>query len=199
MLTADRLPSQMAGVSERLRERFEAGLVATIKPPEPATRLAILRKRAALDGITLRDPSVLELIAERVTDNVRALEGALIRIVAHHSLTGLALDRQLALRVLDELHPRSGAPPAGAAPAAAILAAVCEFYGLTSEEICSAGRSARVAWPRQVAIHLTRELTDESLQEIGNAFGGRSHATVVHACNRVRDRTAQDPDLAAES
>ena len=106
VLTCDRLPRQLVSVEERLRERFEAGLVAVIKPPDHATRVAILRKRAALDHIRITDVAVLELIADRITDNVRVLEGALIRIVAYHSLTQLPIDVRLARAVLDEIHPR---------------------------------------------------------------------------------------------
>ena len=112
VLTCDRLPRQLVTVEERLRERFESGLVADISPPDFATRVAILRKRAALDDIAIADRRVLELIADRVTDNVRALEGALIRIVAHHSLTSRPIDVGLADDVLDEMYP---APPSGAA------------------------------------------------------------------------------------
>ena len=105
VLTCDRLPRQLTTVEERLRERFEAGLVADIRPPDFSTRVAILRKRAAIDHVPLRDPTVLDLIAERVTDNIRALEGALIRIVAHHSLTGRPIDIDLATSVLDHMYP----------------------------------------------------------------------------------------------
>ena len=107
VLTCDRLPRQLLSVEERLRERFESGLVAVIKPPDFATRVAILRKRAALDHIPITDGAVLELIAERITDNVRLLEGALIRIVAYHSLTQMPIDVRLATTVLDEIHPRT--------------------------------------------------------------------------------------------
>ena len=112
VLTCDRLPRQLVSVEERLRDRFESGLVAVIRPPDFATRVAILRKRAKLDHIEIEDETVLELIAERVTDNVRALEGALIRVVAYHSLTHLPIDVRLAETVLDEIHPRQRACPA---------------------------------------------------------------------------------------
>jgi chromosomal replication initiator protein len=196
VFTADRLPSQLSGLSERLRERFEAGLVATLAPPDLATRITILRKRAALDGITLEDPTVPELIARRVTDHIRALEGALIRIVAHHSLTGLPLDARLAESVLDEIHPAR--PVAGANPQQRIRQAVCEFYELDPAELDSGSRTARINWPRQVAMRLTRELTEASLQEIGGDFGGRSHNTVLHACNRVAEQALVDNSVAAE-
>lgn len=189
VLTCDRLPHQLVSVEKRLRERFEAGLVAVIQPPDFATRVAILRKRAVLDGIRLTDGAVLELIAERVTDNVRALEGALIRIVAYHSLRQLPIDVALAQTVLDELHP--AATPA-APTVTGIQHAVAARYGLKPAELSSPSRAARISWARHVAIYLARELTKEPLHAIGQAFGGRNHATVLHACKRVVERMSVD-------
>jgi chromosomal replication initiator protein len=196
VLTCDRLPRQLLSVEERLRERFESGLVAVIKPPDFATRVAILRKRAALDHIAVADDAVLELIAERITDNVRLLEGALIRIVAYHSLTRLPIDAQLATTVLDEIHPR----PTGSRATSVdeIQHAVASYYGLALAQLISSNRAASVSWPRQVAIHLTRALTDASLQTIGEAFGGRNHATVLHACKRVNERMGADQQAVHE-
>jgi chromosomal replication initiator protein len=195
VLTCDRLPRQLSSVEERLRERFESGLVADIRPPDFATRVTILRKRAVLDRITVAGDDVLDEIAQRVTDNVRALEGALIRVVAHHSLTGRPLDRRLASDVLDDIHPLSRS---GALSIRDIQAAVAAAYGISVQELVSAGRTARVAWPRQVAIHLSRNLTNASLSAIGEAFGGRNHATVLHACKRVSERIRTDPEAAGE-
>jgi chromosomal replication initiator protein len=189
VLTCDRLPRQLVSIEERLRERFESGLVAVIHPPNLATRIAILRKRVALDQIGINDQAVLELIAERVTDNVRLLEGALIRIVAYHSLTQLPIDLELAETVLDEIHP---APCSEVPSIATIQHAVGEHFGVTLDELRSSSRAARIAWPRQVAIRLIRELTDTPLQAIGQAFGGRNHATVLHACKRVEARMKTD-------
>jgi chromosomal replication initiator protein len=191
VLTCDRLPRQLVGVEERLRERFESGLVADIAPPDLATRIAILRKRAALDAIGVSDLSVLELIAERVTDNIRALEGALIRIVAHHSLTNQPINVALASTVLDGMYPQLGNDSVSIER---IRSAVAGYYGVTVEELLSPSRAARIAWPRQIAIHLARELTTESLQAIGASFGGRNHATVLHACKRVSQRMMETPE-----
>jgi chromosomal replication initiator protein len=201
VLTCDRLPSQLDGIAERLRERFEAGLVADITPPNFETRVAILRKRAAIDGVPLAQDGVLELIAERVLDNVRALEGALIRIVAFHSLTGESIDRELAGRVLDGLHySRPSAVGTGPKPLSldAIKSTVAAHYGLSVGELVSPSRTARVAWPRQLAIHLARELTGAPLTAIGSAFGGRNHATVLHACRRVAERRRSDQQAAVD-
>ncbi len=197
VLTCDRLPRQLLSVEERLRERFEAGLVAVIKPPDFATRVAILRKRAALDRIPVSDEAVLDLIADRITDNVRLLEGALIRIVAYHSLTQMPIDVHLAETVLDEIHPRAQAL-AGRTSVGEIQLAVASYYGLAHAQLISASRAARVTWPRQVAIHLSRALTDASLQAIGQAFGGRNHATVLHACKRVNARMGVDKQAVDE-
>ncbi len=195
VLTCDRLPRELTMVEERLRERFESGLVADIRPPDFSTRVAILRKRAAIDRVPLRDAAVLDLIAERVTDNIRALEGALIRIVAHHSLTGRPIDTGLAADVLDHMYPSRRA---GRMSIDEIKTTIAAHYDLSVAELVSASRAGRIAWPRQLAIHAARELTGQSLQSIGAAFGGRNHATVLHACRRVAERVHTDPESAAE-
>jgi chromosomal replication initiator protein len=194
VLSSDRPPHDLQALEDRLRERFEAGLVADIKPPELATRLAILRKRAHHDDIELADPQVLEAIAERVTLNVRALEGALIRVVAFSSLTDRPLTVDLTREVLDGLYPASGRPARRREPGSVkeIQAATCQHFGLSTEELLSTARTARIAWPRQVAMYLARELTGESLPAIGRHFGGRDHTTVLHAWRRTTTRIAED-------
>ena len=193
VLSSDRPPQDLQALEDRLRERFEAGLVADIKPPELATRLAILRKRAHHDRIELADPLVLEAIAERVTLNVRALEGALIRVVAFSSLTGRALTVELTREVLDGLYPlNTGLRRRGPTSVGEIQAAACEHFGLSAAELLSTARTARIAWPRQVAMYLSRELTGESLPSIGRHFGGRDHTTVLHAWRRTTARIAAD-------
>ncbi len=196
VLTCDRLPDQLVALEDRLRQRFEAGLVTEIKPPDFATRLTILRKRAALDQITLADPEVLELIAARVTSNIRALEGTLIRVVAYHSLTGQPMDTELAAKVLGEGDGPASNPIAPSLEQ--IKQAVADHFGVSVSELVSAVRTQRVAWARQVAIHLARQMTGTSLHEVGDAFGGRNHTTVIHACKRVSDRLHQDERAAAD-
>jgi chromosomal replication initiator protein len=195
VLTCDRLPVQLANVEERLRERFGSGLVAEIRPPDLATRVAILRKRVQLDGIALADPGVLELVASRVATNIRTLEGALIQIVAYASLTRRPIDLELATKVLNRIQPANRA--AAPIPLDAIQQIVAQHYNLTVDELVSSSRAVRVAWPRQIAIHLAKTLTEASLPELGRAFGGRNHATVLHACKRVAARMADDADAAA--
>ena len=203
VLTCDRLPSQLTGIEQRLRERFESGLVAHLTAPDWATRITILRKRALVDNVKIDDPEVFEAIAERVTDNVRSLEGALIRIVAHHSLTGQPIDRRLATTVLDSIHPiavRSGSPNGnGCSPTIpAIQQLVAQHFSLAVTDLTGASRIGQVSWARHLAIYLVRELTDTPLQRIGDAFGGRNHATVLHACKRVSDRISVNNDDAAD-
>jgi chromosomal replication initiator protein len=169
--------------------------VADIRPPDFATRVAILCKRAALDRIRLDDNGVLELIAQRVTNNVRSLEGALIRVVAHHSLTGDPINLSLTTKVLDGMYPETRSD---VLTIEAIQETVAAYYELTVTELVSPSRSASVAWPRQLALHLSRQLTDGSLQSIGRAFGGRNHATVLHACKRVSQRLADDQQAGKE-
>jgi chromosomal replication initiator protein len=195
VLTCDRLPNQLTAVEDRLRERFQAGLVADIAPPDLVTRTAILRKRAKLDQIELADDAVLELIARRVSTNVRALEGALIRVVAYHSLTQRPIDAELVNAVLDVMYPRS---ISHVPTISEIQASVAIHHHISVEELKSARRSGRIAWARQVAIHLSRQHTDASLAIIGQAFGGRNHATVLHACKRVAERITSDPEAARD-
>jgi chromosomal replication initiator protein len=198
VLTSDRPPRDLQALEDRLRERFEAGLIADIKPPDLPTRLAILRKRAHHDGVTVADENVLNTIAEHVQTNVRALEGALIRVVAFSSLTGRALTSELAQEVLASLYPQPVAPGMRKRTIAEIQTATCRHFQLSEDELVSPGRSSRIAWPRQLAMYLARELTDASLPAIGREFGGRDHTTVMHACKRASARLDSD-DAAREA
>jgi chromosomal replication initiator protein len=193
VLTSDRPPRDLQALEDRLRERFEAGLVADIHPPDPATRMTILRKRAQHDQLALQDESPLRLIADSVTENIRAIEGALIRVVAFSSLTGRPLTAELTHEVLDGLYPETkSAARRGPLTVDEIALATCKRYGLTLEELRSSSRAARVAWPRQVAMYLARELTDQSLPAIGRQLGGRDHTTVLHACRKATQRMATE-------
>ena len=195
VVTCDRMPRDMDTLADRLRERFESGLVADIRPPDLATRMTILRKRVQHDGLRLEDPDAIAPIADRVATNVRALQGALIRVVAFHSLTGRPIDRSLVTHVLDGLYPEGSTAPGGRVNTVEeIQAATCERLGISAEALSSPDRSARVAWARQVAMYLARELTDATLPAIGRAFGGRNHTTVLHACRRTSERIARDAE-----
>jgi chromosomal replication initiator protein len=192
VLTCDRLPADMAALEARLLERFQAGLVAEIKPPDLATRLTILRKRVQHDGIALADEGALHAIAHRITSNARALEGALIRVVAYHSLTRRPIDAALADEVLAGLYPHAR-PVHAPLTIERVQELTCDAFSISREELLSSGRSGRVAWPRQVAMYLAREHTGATLPAIGREFGGRNHTTVIYACRRAAERVAADP------
>ncbi len=196
VLTSDRLPRDLGELEDRLRERFEAGLVTDVGAPDHPTRLTILRKRVQQDRIAGVDPEALDLIADRVPENVRTLEGALIRVVAFGSLTGRAVTADLAREVLDGLYPerRVQVRKTGVREIQEQTAAA---FGITVDALLSASRAASVAWPRQVAMYLARELTDQTLPAIGRAFGNRNHTTVLHACKRTATRIADDPEAYA--
>ena len=194
VLTSDRQPRDLAALEDRLRERFGAGLVTDIAPPTHAMRVAILRKRAQHDALEVGDTGVLEAIADRMADNVRALEGSLIRVVAYASLTRRPLTADLAAEVLAGLYPSM--PKPGTRQAAPTIEriqdAVCEHFSLSRDELLSTSRVVRIAWPRQLAMYLAREHTEASLPSIGAAFGGRNHTTVMHAVKRTEERMKAD-------
>ncbi len=194
VLTSDRPPHDLQALEDRLRERFACGLVADVAPPDLATRTAILHKRADHDAIRVADERALTLIAERIEHNVRELEGALIRVVAFSSLTGRALDVELTREVLDNLYPQLSPQRRPRCSSADIQTAVAAHFELATGELLSSTRVARVAWPRQLAMYLARELTGSSLPAIGRDFGGRDHTTVLHACRRAAVRIADDDD-----
>jgi chromosomal replication initiator protein len=188
VLTSDRLPRDLDALEDRLRERFEAGLVTDVRPPDLATRRTILRKRVQQDGLDGVDQAAVDVIAETVDSNIRALEGALIRVVAYGSLAGRPVTSELAEEVLAGLYgvrPRRRTVDD-------IQQRICEAFGVSIDELLSTSRAAPVTWPRQVAMYLARELTDQTLPAIGRAFGGRNHTTVLHACRRTAERMATD-------
>ena len=190
VLTSDRPPRDLGALEDRLRERFASGLVTDVAAPDEHTRLAILSKRVVQDGITGVDPAALQLIARRVTDNVRALEGALIRVVAFASLTRRPVTAELAGEVLAGLYP--DLRPARRS-LAEIQEATCAALGVSIEELRGSSRAAATSWARQVAMYLCRELTDATLPAIGREFG-RNHTTVMHACRRTAARVADDAE-----
>jgi chromosomal replication initiator protein len=190
VISSDRPPTEIATLEERLRSRFQWGLITDIQPPDLETRIAILRKKVTTDGIAIADPEVLTFIAGRVSTNIRELEGALTRVVAFSSLTGLPLTVDLAGEVLRDLFPQGDAVPA--VTIGKIQEAVSGCFGLTIAELVSPRRSQAVAYPRQVAMYLARELTDSSLPKIGKEFGGRDHTTVIHATTKITRLISED-------
>jgi chromosomal replication initiator protein len=189
VISSDRPPKEIATLEDRLRSRFEWGLITDIQPPDLETRIAILRKRVTTDGIAIPDPEVLTFIAGRVASNIRELEGALTRVLAFSSLTGLPLTVDLAEQVLRDVFPGDGASEV---TIVRIQEAVSERFGLSVPELVSPRRSQAVAYPRQVAMYLSRELTDASLPKIGKEFGGRDHTTVMHANAKITRLISED-------
>ena len=181
VISSDRPPSAIKTLEDRLRSRFEMGLITDVQPPDIELRIAILRKRVMTDGYQIRDAEVLSYIAARVSTNVRQLEGALIRVVAHSSISGRPVTVELAQEVLVDLFPDD----AGGVRIDLVQEATARHYGISLEELVGDRRTKRVVVPRQVAMYLSRELTDASLPAIGRAFGGRDHTTVIYAVQKV--------------
>ena len=190
VLTSDRPPREIATLEERLRSRFEWGLLTDIQAPDLETRIAILRKRVETEGLVVEDSEVLTFIAGRVSANIRELEGALTRVVAFSSLTDRPLTVELAEDVLRDVYPQGEAAPEVTIPR--IQEAVSQRFGVTLDELVSPRRSQAVAYPRQVAMYLSRELTDASLPMIGKEFGGRDHTTVIHAKDKITRLIRED-------
>jgi chromosomal replication initiator protein len=187
VISSDRPPKGLGTLEDRLRTRFEWGLITDIQPPELETRIAILRKKAVGDRLAAPD-EVLEFIAARIERNIRELEGALIRVTAFASLNRQPVDNQLAEIVLRDLIPDEAAHEIGAPN---IMAVTAEFFGVTMEDLCGPGKTKHVAQARQISMYLCRELTDLSLPRIGQTFGGRDHTTVMHADRKIRKEMAE--------
>ncbi|MFD1518246.1 chromosomal replication initiator protein DnaA [Pseudonocardia yunnanensis] len=187
VVSSDRPPKRLETLEDRMRTRFEWGLITDIQPPELETRIAILRKKAAQDRLAVPG-DVLEFIAERIERNIRELEGALIRVTAFASLNRQPVDTQLAEIVLRDLIPDSAASEI---TAPTIMAVTAEFFGVSMDELCGPGKTKALAQSRQIAMYLCRELTDLSLPRIGQTFGGRDHTTVMHADKKIRNEIAQ--------
>ena len=192
VMTSDRTPAELDQLERRLGERFGAGLVVQLDPPDLHVRRAILTKRARLDAIDA-GPDVLEEIAARVQTSVRALEAALIQVVAYASLLGQAPSVELTRKLLDNVGPK--APPA-ACTVHSILEATAQQFDLPPDSILARDRRPEVSRARKIAMYLARELTDESLPQIGRGFGGRDHTTVLHAVRSVTREVKSDPQLA---
>ncbi|MEU7480230.1 chromosomal replication initiator protein DnaA [Lentzea sp. NPDC042327] len=187
VVSSDRPPKRLETLEDRLRTRFEWGLITDIQPPELETRIAILRKKAAQDRLAA-PADVLEFIASRVERNIRELEGALIRVTAFASLNRQPVDIQLAEIVLRDLIPDSHAPEI---TAPTIMAVTAEFFGVSIDDLCGPGKTKALAQARQISMYLCRELTDLSLPKIGQTFGGRDHTTVMHADKKIRKEMAE--------
>lgn len=187
VISSDRPPKQLTTLEDRLRSRFEWGLITDIQPPELETRIAILRKKAAQDKLNAPD-DVLEYIASKISTNIRELEGALIRVTAFASLNRQGVDLSLAEIVLKDLIPTETALEI---TSATIMAQTAAYFSLTLDDLCGTSRSRVLVNARQIAMYLCRELTELSLPKIGQLFGGRDHTTVMHADRKIRQLMAE--------
>ncbi len=186
VISSDRAPKRLETLEDRLRTRFEWGLTTDIQPPELETRIAILRKKAQAERLDVPD-DVLEFIASRIERNIRELEGALIRVTAFASLNKQSVDLALAHVVLRDLVSNSAPDIDGPT----IMAVTAEYFSCSMEELCGPGKTRAIAYARQIAMFLCRELTDLTLPKIGSLFGGRDHTTVMHAAKKVRAEISQ--------
>jgi chromosomal replication initiator protein len=190
VLSADRIPSELSTLASRLRDRFEWGLTIAVEPPNLATRLAVLKRLVMESGVEIADSGALSELANRIDANIRQLHGALTRVVAHASLMAKPLSSEL----IAEVVPRRRA--ARGTSAEEIQQRVAEGFGISRAELVGTSRAATPLRARQVAIFLTRELTDLSLPQIGRLYGGRDHSTVLNSLRRVEAGVATDPELA---
>ncbi len=191
IISSDRTPKEIPTLEDRLRSRFEWGLIADIQPPDLETRVAILKKKAELEGIEI-DNEVLLFIANRIESNIRELEGALIRIMAYSSLTNNKLDVAVAEEALKDIISDNKPKPI---TSDLIQEVVASHFDLKVEDFKSRKRNRPIAYPRQIAMYICRELTDLSLPKIGDEFGGRDHTTVIHAYDKISQEIEEDPQV----
>ncbi len=187
VISSDRAPKRLVTLEDRLRSRFEWGLLTDVQPPELETRIAILRRKAIQDTLNV-PPEVLEYIASRISTNIRELEGALIRVTAFASLNRQSVDLQLAEIVLKDLMPEAQGPQI---TIAMIMGQTASYFGLSIDDLCGTSRSRVLVTARHIAMYLCRELTDLSLPKIGQQFGGRDHTTVINADRKIRSLMAE--------
>jgi len=188
VLSSDRPPKEITALEERLRSRFEWGLITDVQPPDLETRIAILKKKAERDGIRIPDNTVLAAIAERIQTNIRELEGAFTRVVAYASLNGVAVTADLVRDVLRDQFPEGARP----VTVEEIQKVVADAFNVTSADLRGDLRTQNVVYPRQLAMYLCRELTDLSLPKIGQRFGGRDHTTVHYAEGKIARLILED-------
>ncbi len=193
VLTSDRQPKEIPDIEERLRSRFESGLISDIQPPDLETRIAILKKKAEFWSIRLPD-DVAEFLASMMKNNIRELEGGLVKLGAVSSLTNTEITQELAKNELRYLIDNREKPITGEL----VQKAVAEFFGVKIADLKSKRRTKAVVLPRQVAMYLCRMLASASLPEIGGFFGGKDHSTVIHACKVIEEKKEKDADLRAK-
>ncbi|GAB6137141.1 chromosomal replication initiator protein DnaA [Halanaerobaculum tunisiense] len=199
IISSDRPPKEIPTLEERLRSRFEWGLITDIQEPDLETRIAILKKKAALEGHEVPD-DVIVYIANKIKSNIRELEGALIRVIAYSSFSNDQIDVNLAQEVLKNIASENTANSQGPTEitAESIKKIVANYYQIDLKNMESKKRTRAIAFPRQVAMYLTRKLTELSLPQIGKKFGGRDHSTVLHAYNKINDKISADSEFESE-
>jgi chromosomal replication initiator protein len=190
VLSADRIPSELSTLAARLRDRFEWGLTVPVEPPNLATRLTVLRRLVQEAGVEIADTAALSELANRIDANIRQLHGALTRVVAHASLLAKPLSSELIAEVIPQ-----ASRSAQATSVEEIQQQVAERFGISRAELVGTSRAATPLRARQVAIYLTRELTDLSLPQIGRLYGGRDHSTVLNSLRRIEAGLGEDADL----
>lgn len=190
VISSDRPPLEISDITDRLRSRFSMGLIADIQAPEVETKLAILYKKASLERLTIPE-DVAYFIATRVKSNIREMEGCLIKLGAHGSLTNMPIDLTMAKLVLKDLIVEEERP----ITIESILKAVCEYFGVKHQDLRAKKRTREVANARQIAMYLAKQFTNLSLTEIGGAFGGKDHSTVIYACRQIEEKRAKDENL----
>lgn len=195
IITSDRQPKEIPTLEERLRSRFEWGLITDISPPDLETRIAILSKKARAEGLDDISNDVMHYIANQIDTNIRELEGALIRVIAYASLTNSDIDVQLAADALKSIMKNREPEKITIEK---IQAYIAENYAVSIDDLLSKKRTQAIAFPRQIAMYLSRELTDNSLPKIGEAFGGRDHTTVIHAHRKIGEQVETDLSFASE-
>lgn len=193
VISSDRPPKEIPTLEDRLRSRFEWGLICDIQAPDLETRIAILRKRAQLENLDVPD-EVMSYIASNIETNIRELEGALTRVVAYSNMMRMPVSQEMATFALKDILPPNR-PKQITIPN--IKQVVAEYYNIRMQDFEVRNRSRSVAFPRQIAMYLSRELTDSSLPKIGEVFGGRDHTTVLHACDKITEDIQHDPAFAA--
>lgn len=191
VISSDRPPKDIPTLEERLRSRFEWGLTADIQPPDLETRIAILRKKAKDDNLVI-DQEILSYIATHIQSNIRELEGALVRVIAHANLHNTPLTLETVAEALKDILKTSAHQPV---TIEGIMEIVADYYSIKVSELKSKRRTRNITFPRQIAMYLARDLTESSLPEIGQAFGGRDHSTVIHAIEKIESELKLDPSL----
>jgi chromosomal replication initiator protein len=188
VISSDRLPKEIPTLEDRLRSRFEWGLITDIQPPDYETRIAILQKKAQLENLTVAD-EVITFIADRIQSNIRELEGALIRVTAFSSLNNVVIDKEKAAEILKDILPDKKPVEI---TVALIQQKVAGYFNIHLDDMKSKKRTRAIAYPRQIAMYLCRKLTTESLPQIGDHFGGKDHTTVLHAHDKIAAEVKND-------